>query len=190
MTAPRSKRSRARGVVVFLTGLSGSGKSTIAAALAADLEAAGRRVSIVDGDELRRASAHLGFDAASREANVLRGAELAEERARVGDIVIAALMSPSERSRRLAREIVERSAAFVLVYVRAPLEVAEARDPKGLYARARAGEIKDFIGIHSPYEEPTDADVVIDTTTASVPDAVERIRHALGRKGEPGPKVD
>jgi sulfate adenylyltransferase len=170
-----------RGAVVFLTGLSGAGKSTIAAALAADLEGTGRHVSVIDGDELRRVAAHLGFDAASREANIQRAAELAEERARDGHIVIAALIAPYERSRRLAREIVEVSAAFVLVYVRTPLEVAEARDPKGLYAKARAGEIKDFTGIDSPYEEPTEADLMIDTTTTSVPEAVQRIRAALDR---------
>jgi sulfate adenylyltransferase len=169
----------ARGTVVFLTGLSGAGKSTIAEALAAELRDAGRQVSIVDGDELRRVATHLGFDAASREANVRRGAELAEERARDGDVVIAALMSPTEQSRRLAREIVERSAAFVLVYVHTPVAVAEARDPKGLWARARAGEIKDFVGIDLPYEEPADADLVIDTTGTSVPDAVRLIRAAL-----------
>lgn len=169
-----------RGAVVFLTGLSGAGKSTIAAALAADLESAGRSVSIIDGDELRRVSAHLGFDAASREANIRRAAELAEERARDGHIVIAALIAPFERSRRLARKIVERSAGFVLVYVRTPLEVAEARDPKGLYAKARAGEIQDFTGIDSPYEVPTDADLVIDTTVTTVPGAVAAVRSLLG----------
>lgn len=173
-----------RGVVIFLTGISGAGKTTIADALAADLEGAGRRVSRVDGDELRRVSAHLGFDAASREANVRRGAELATERARDGETVIAALMSPTERSRQLARRIVEGSAAFVLVYVRTPIEVAEARDPKGLWAKARAGEIRDFVGVDAPYEEPTDADLVIDTTTTSVPEAVRRIRAALPTAGE------
>lgn len=179
----------ARGAVVFLTGLSGAGKSTIAEALAASLGADGRDVSIVDGDELRRVSAHLGFDAGSREANVRRAGELAEERARDGLIVIAALIAPFERSRREAREIVTRSAPFLLVWVRTPLAVAEARDPKGLYARARAGEIVDFTGIDSPYEEPTDADLVIDTTTTAVPDAVALIRGALDGALEltPGP---
>jgi sulfate adenylyltransferase len=167
-------------VVVFLTGLSGAGKSTIAGALAADLQAAGRPVAILDGDELRRhLSADLGFDAASREANARRAAELAAELAGDGHVVIAALIAPFERSRREAREIVERTAAFVLVYVRTPLEVAEARDPKGLYARVRAGEIKDFTGIDSPYEEPTDADLVIDTTETSVAEAVAAIRALL-----------
>lgn len=173
--------SSPRGVVVFLTGLSGAGKSTIAEALRAELEAAGRAVSILDGDELRRHQpADLGFDQASREANVRRAAEIAEELAGDGRIVIAALIAPFERSRRLARELVERSAAFRLVYVSTPLEVAEARDAKGLYARARAGEIPDFTGIDSPYEEPTDADLVLDTTQMSVADAVAATRAMLG----------
>src|SRR6185503_16906346 len=117
----------ARGAVVFLTGLSGSGKSTIAEALAADLRAAGREVSIVDGDVLRQhVSANLGFDAASREANVRRAAELAAGFAADGQIVISALIAPFERSRREARAIVESVAPFLLVYVSTPLEVAEA----------------------------------------------------------------
>lgn len=181
VTTPEIAMPKGRGAVVFLTGLSGAGKSTIAEALAADLEGVGHDVSIIDGDELRRLSAHLGFDAASREANVRRAAELAEERARDGQIVIAALIAPFERSRREAREIVERSAPFMLVWVRTPLAVAEARDPKGLYRRARAGEIPDFTGIDSPYEEPADADLVIDTTTMSVPEAVAAISSALDR---------
>ncbi|MEO8274190.1 MAG: adenylyl-sulfate kinase [Chloroflexota bacterium] len=175
-----------RGAVVWLTGLSGAGKSTIADALAAELMADGRGVAIVDGDELRRRSAHLGFDAASREANIRRAAELAEEGARDGQIVLVAVIAPFERSRREAREIVEASVPFLLVWVRTPLAVAEARDPKGLYARARAGEIRDFTGIDSPYEEPLGADLVIDTTVTTVPEAVTRIRRALeARLGDP-----
>jgi sulfate adenylyltransferase len=180
------------GAVIFLTGLSGAGKSTIAEALAADLRAAGRRVSIVDGDVLRqRVSADLGFDAASREANVRRAAELAAEHAADGQIVISALIAPFERARREARAIVEKAAPFLLVYVSTPLEVAEARDPKGLYRRARAGEIRDFTGIDSPYEQPVSADLVLDTSITAVDESVARIRsmleHALpeGAGGSP-----
>ena len=165
---------------MFLTGLSGAGKSTIANALAAELRAEGRAITMLDGDELRRhLTANLGFDAASREANVRRAAELAAEFAGRGDIVIAALIAPFERSRRLARTLVEAVAPFLLVYVRTPLALAESRDPKGLYKRARAGEIPDFTGIDSPYEEPADADLVIETATTPVPEAVRRIRVAL-----------
>lgn len=170
----------AGGVVVFLTGLSGAGKSTIAEALAADLRAAGEPVTVLDGDELRKhLSADLGFDRASREANVQRAAEIAAELAGEGQIVVGALISPFDRSRRLARELVEPTAPFLLVYVRTPLAVAEARDPKGLYVRARAGEIPDFTGIDSPYEEPQDAELVIETVTTPVPEAVAKIREAL-----------
>ena len=178
------------GVVVWLTGLSGAGKSTIAEALAAELQAEGRRTAIIDGDELRRLSAHLGYDAASREANVRRAAELAVERALEGQVAIVAVIAPFERSRGEARSIIERSARLLLVWVHTPLAVAEARDPKGHYARARAGEIRDFTGIDSPYEEPLSADLVIDTTVTPVPEAVGAIRSALeplldeGRAGE------
>ncbi len=170
------------GVVVFLTGLSGSGKSTIAEALAADLRAAAVPVTILDGDELRKhLSADLGFDRASREANVQRAAEIAADQASEGQIVVAALISPFDSSRRMARELVEQRAPFLLVWVRTPLEIAESRDPKGLYRRARAGEIPDFTGIDSPYEEPEDADLVVDTTSTPVPEAVARIREAIAR---------
>ena len=177
-----SRHDPVSGVVVFLTGLSGAGKSTIAEALAADLRATGRAVSIIDGDVLRQhVSADLGFDAASREANVRRAAELAAALATEGQVVISALIAPFERSRREAREIVEKSAPFLLVFVSTPLDVAEARDPKGLYRRARAGDIADFTGIDSPFEAPVDPDLVIDTSITQVPDSVARIRALLDR---------
>jgi sulfate adenylyltransferase len=168
------------GAVVFLTGLSGAGKSTIAEALAADLRLAGRDVSIIDGDVLRQhVSADLRFDQASREANVRRAAELATALAAEGQVVISALIAPFERSRREARAIVEKAAPFLLVFVSTPLDVAEARDPKGLYRRARAGEIADFTGIDSPFEPPMYADLVIDTSITEVPESVARIRALL-----------
>jgi sulfate adenylyltransferase len=168
------------GAVIFLTGLSGSGKSTIAEAFAARLRARGRPVSIVDGDVLRAFdAAPLGYDRASREANVRRAAEIAAAWAAEGQVVIAALIAPFETSRAAARSIVEGAAPFVLAYVSTPLEVAEARDPKGLYRRARAGEIQEFTGIDSPYEPPLDADVVLDTTKLSVEACVDALEQAL-----------
>jgi sulfate adenylyltransferase len=183
LASPEVPREPATGgAVVFLTGLSGAGKSTIAEALAAELRAAGEPVTVLDGDELRKhLSADLGFDQASREANVQRAAEIAAQLASEGQIVVGALISPFDRSRKRARELVEPAAPFLLVYVRTPLDVAEARDPKGLYARARAGEIPDFTGIDSPYEEPEDAELVIETVSTPVPDAVAAIRAALAR---------
>ena len=170
------------GSVVYLTGLSGAGKSTIAEALAAALRADGLAVEIVDGDVLRaRETANLGFDRASREAQMRRAAELAVELAAGGATVVSALISPFEAARRAARDLIEASGTrYHLVYISTPLEVAEARDPKGHYKRARAGEIRDFTGIDSPYEPPTDADLVIETTSSSVEEAVARIRELLG----------
>ena len=174
--------SEGPGAVVFFTGLSGSGKSTIARALADELADAGpRRVTLLDGDEVRQhLSRGLGFDAASREINVDRIAWVA---ARSSPRTAG---SPSRRrsprsppgAATPARSPSGR-ARFLLVWVSTPLDVCEARDRKGLYARARAGEVADFTGISSPYEPPDDADVVIDTTDVDVPEAVRRIRAAL-----------
>jgi sulfate adenylyltransferase len=169
-----------RGAVVFMTGLSGAGKSTIAEALATRLRAAGRSVSVLDGDELRKhLSADLGFDRGSRDRQVGRAAELAAAGAADGKIVIAALMAPFDTARRDARAVVQSVAPFLLVHIAAPLDVAEARDPKGLYRRARAGELRDFIGLDVPFESPTDAEVSIDTTSTTVNDAVEQIIAAV-----------
>lgn len=163
-----------------MTGLSGAGKSTIATALAARLRDDGREVSILDGDELRKhLSADLGYDRASRDRQVRRAAELAAADAARGKVVIAALMAPFEAARRDARAVVETVAPFLLVHVTAPLEIAEARDPKGLYRRARAGELRDFIGVDVPFEPPTDADIVIDTTSEPVDAAAERLLEAV-----------
>jgi sulfate adenylyltransferase len=173
------------GMVVYLTGLSGSGKSTIAEALAAELAADDRWVEIVDGDVLRaRETANLGFDRASREANVRRGAELAVELASAGAIVVSALIAPFASARQEARSLIEGAGVpFRLVYVSTPLAVAEARDPKGLYRRARAGEIPDFTGIDSPYEAPADADLVLDTSALTVAESVARIRAVIEAGG-------
>lgn len=168
------------GAVVFMTGLSGAGKSTIAEALKAELDATGRRATILDGDVLRALDAtSLGFDQASRERQIQRAADLAAADAANGQVVIAALIAPFDRARKLARATVEPVAPFLLTWIRTPLEVAEARDPKGLYRKVRAGEIGEFTGISSPFEEPDDAELVIDTTSTSVPEAVARIRAAI-----------
>jgi len=184
-------RGHRRGAMVLFTGLSGSGKSTIARALAEDLRAGSSRVvTLLDGDEVRRhLSADLGFDAGSRDRNIDRIAYVSALVADHGGIAIAAPIAPFAAARRAARELVEAHGAFLLVYVDTPVEVCEARDRKGLYARARAGEIADFTGISSPYEEPDDADVLIETATTEVADAVRRIRAELERRLE-GADVD
>lgn len=151
------------GVTIFLTGLSGAGKTTIARALEQRLVEAGRTVTVLDGDELRRhLSDDLGFTPEDRDRQVLRAAYVAAEIVRHGGIVICALIAPYERSRQAAAAMVRRQGAFVLVHVTTALAVCEARDAKGLYARARAGAIDRFTGISDPYETPVDADVSID----------------------------
>ena len=170
------------GAVVLFTGLSGSGKSTIARALVEDLEDGGSRpVTLLDGDEVRQhLSAELGFDVASRERNVERIGWVAAQLARHGGIAVAAPIAPFASSRARVRAMAQAQGVFLLVWVSTPLEVCEARDRKGLYAKARSGEVADFTGISSPYEKPTDADVVIDTTVIGVDEAVARIRERLG----------
>lgn len=171
-----------RGAVILLTGLSGSGKSTIAAALTERLESAGPRpVSLLDGDEVRRVlSSELGFDRRSRELNLQRIGFVAALVARSGGIAIAAPIAPFDASRREIRRLTEEEhGVFLLVHIATPLEVCEQRDRKGLYAAARAGTIPDFTGISSPYEAPADAEVVIDTSHTPVEVSVETILAAL-----------
>ncbi len=169
------------GAVILFTGLSGSGKSTIARALVADLVDNGdREVTLLDGDEVRQhLSAELGFDAASRERNVERIGWVAALLARHGGIAVAAPIAPFATSRARVRAMAEAQGRYLLVWVSTPLAVCEERDRKGLYARARAGEVAEFTGISSPYEEPADADLVIDTTVMGVDEAVATVRAAL-----------
>lgn len=170
-----------RGVVVFFTGLSGSGKSTVARALAAELEDDGLGTTLLDGDEVRHhLSKGLGFDRESRETNVERIGYVAALVAKHGGIAVAAPIAPFASGRARVRALAEEAGAhFVLVHISTPLAVCEARDRKGFYAKARSGEIAEFTGISSPYEEPDDAELVIDTTDVPVPDAVETVRRHL-----------
>jgi sulfate adenylyltransferase len=172
------------GAVVLFTGLSGSGKSTIARALVEELADGGERpVTLLDGDEIRQhLSAGLGFDVASRERNVERIGWVAALVARHGGIAVAAPIAPFAASRARVRAMAEAHGPFLLVWVSTPLAVCEARDRKGLYARARAGEVPDFTGISSPYEEPDDAELVIDASVTSVDEAVATVRAALERR--------
>ena len=173
-----------RGAVVMFSGLSGSGKSTIARALVDDLTERGERgVTLLDGDEVREhLSSELGFDARSRETNIRRIAYVASLIAAHGGLAVAAPIAPFASSRHWARDVVRTRGEFVLVYVSTPPEVCEARDRKGLYARARAGLLPDFTGISSPYEAPDDADIVIDTSQTGVAEAVRQIRTVLERR--------
>lgn len=176
-THPDSGRRDRGGTVVFFTGLSGSGKSTIARALRDALEQrTEREVTLLDGDDVRRMlSAGLGYDETGRAANVRRVSWVAALLARHGGIAITALIAPFADGRAEARRMAEDAGDFVLVWVATSIEECERRDRKGLYAQARAGRVPDFTGITSPYEEPRDADLVIDTTRVAVPEAVELI---------------
>src|SRR6202034_831881 len=162
----RPPRSR-RGVVVFCTGLSGSGKSTLARDLRdALLERGDRTVSLLDGDLVRRLlSAGLTFSRQDRDLNIARIGYVATEVARHGGIAICAPIAPYAAARAGVRRMVSEVGDFLLVHVSTPLEVCEERDRKGLYAKPRAGLIKGFTGVSGPYEEPEDADLVIDTST-------------------------
>lgn len=179
-------RAAPKGAVVLFTGLSGSGKSTIARALVEELADGGERlVTLLDGDEIRQhLSAELGFDAASRERNVERIGWVAALIARHGGIAVAAPIAPFAASRARVRAMAEAHGTFLLVWVSTPLAVCEARDRKGLYAKARAGEIADFTGISSPYEEPADADLVIDAGVTSVDEAVTLVVQALEARSQ------
>jgi adenylyl-sulfate kinase len=151
------------GCTIFLTGLSGAGKTTIARALKAELEARGRTVTLLDGDEIRQQlSQELGFSRDDRNLHVRRVAYVAAEITRHGGVAICALIAPYDEARRQARAMVERAGRFVLVHVATPLDVCESRDVKGLYKRARGGLVRQFTGVSDPYEPPADADLVLD----------------------------
>ncbi|HZP27628.1 MAG TPA: adenylyl-sulfate kinase [Acidimicrobiia bacterium] len=181
----------AHGATVWLTGLSGSGKSTIASAFAARLAARGVLGYTLDGDNLRHGlNGDLGFSEADRHENVRRVAEVARLFADAGVVAVVPVISPYRAGRDHARRIHEDAGlVFVEVYVDTPLEVCEQRDPKGLYAKARAGELPGFTGIDDPYEPPLEPDVVVSAALAS-PDeaaaAIEARLDALGALGIPG----
>lgn len=175
-----------RGVVVFFTGLSGSGKSTLAQALCNQLvESGGRTVTLLDGDRVRRnVSKGLTFSRRDRELNIERIAWIAAEVARHGGMAVCCPIAPFDHTRKHARALAEEiGAAFVLIHVATPIDVCEGRDRKGLYERARRGEIEDFTGISSPYEEPDDADLVIDTSAFSVDEALSTVWDYLVSRG-------
>jgi sulfate adenylyltransferase len=178
---PRFKQ----GTTVFFTGLSGSGKSTIANALFVKfLEMGGRPVTMLDGDLVRKnLSSELGFSREHRDINIRRIGYVASEITKNGGIAICAPIAPYDSVRKDVRGMIEPNGGFILVYVSTPLEVCEERDRKGLYAKARAGILKEFTGISDPYEEPEDADIVIDTTAATPEEAAQQIILHLEHEG-------
>jgi sulfate adenylyltransferase len=183
---------RYRGLVVFFTGLSGSGKSTIARGVADSLRETGERtITLLDGDVVRRElSAGLGFSKADRDRNIRRIGWVAAEVARHRGMAVACPIAPYENARSAVRAMaVEAGAGFVLVHVATPLEVCEQRDRKGLYARARAGQLRGMTGIDDPYEAPANAELVIDTTTMTVTEATEVVLGYLIESGWVEPKL-
>jgi adenylylsulfate kinase len=168
-----------KALVLWMTGLSGSGKSTIAQALERQLYAQGYLTQVLDGDNLRTGiNANLGFSEADRTENIRRIGEIAKLFLHCGIITICTFVSPTIAIREQARSIIGND-DFIEVYVNAPLEVCEARDVKGLYQKARAGIIKDFTGIDSPFEPPAAPDIVVKTAEMSIEAAVMAIYEAI-----------
>lgn len=179
----RAKQKKQRPFLLWLTGLSGSGKSTLANALEHELFKMDHHSYILDGDNVRHGlNKDLGFSDADRVENIRRIAEMSKLFVDAGMIVVTAFISPFRAERQLARDLLE-AGEFVEVYVKAPLDVCEERDPKGLYKKARKGEIKNFTGIDSPYEEPENPELVLDNATNSVEENVARIVEYLKAKG-------
>jgi adenylyl-sulfate kinase len=174
-----------KGTVIWLTGLSGAGKTTLALALKNELTAAGHRVETLDGDEVREnLSRGLGFSKEDRDTNVRRIGFVARLLARNGVIVLASAISPYRQSRDDVRQSVEDDGArFVEVFVQAPLDVLVERDVKGLYKRALAGEIKNFTGISDPYEAPYAPDVIVDSSIETVEESAARVLDHLLETG-------
>ncbi|MDX1691844.1 MAG: bifunctional sulfate adenylyltransferase/adenylylsulfate kinase [Acidimicrobiia bacterium] len=185
---PRSRQ----GMTVFFTGLSGSGKSTVANVLLVKLlEMGGRPVTLLDGDIVRKnLSSELGFSKEHRDLNIQRIGFVASEITKNGGIAICAPIAPYDEVRKAVREVIDPLGGFVLVHVSTPLEVCEQRDRKGLYAKARAGIIKEFTGISDPYEEPEDAELVLDTSDMSPEEAAHRVILHLESEGFIEPRRD
>jgi len=164
-----------KGVVIWFTGLSGSGKSTLAYAVEEKLHEMGYLTYVLDGDNIRHGlNSDLGFSPEDREENIRRVGEVAKLFADAGVIVMTAFISPYRKDRRRARRLMDEG-RFVEVYCKCGLEVCERRDPKGLYKKAKAGEIDEFTGVSAPYEEPESPEIVVETDKQSVEECVEKI---------------
>jgi adenylylsulfate kinase len=183
--AERNKNLGQKGATVWFTGLSGSGKSTIAVALEQVLLQRGKHAYCLDGDNVRHGlNKNLGFSAEDREENIRRIGEVARLFADAGLIALTSFISPYRADRDKARALHDDDALdFIECYVHCPLDVAEERDPKGLYKKARAGEIKGFTGIDDPYEEPLNAELVLRTDQHSVAECVRQVLDLLDEKG-------
>ena len=181
---PESDRVREGGFTLWFTGLSGSGKSTIAHLVGPELDRRGCVVEYLDGDTVRtHLSKGLGFSKEDRDTNIERIGWVASRLTRQGGAVIAAAISPYEETRRKARELVEEFGPFVCVHVKASVEECARRDVNGLYAKAFAGEIKGFTGVDDPYEEPTSPEIVVDTEETTPEEAAALVVARLEELG-------
>jgi len=181
--ADREKRNGHKGVVVWMTGLSACGKSTIATELQKILFDRGCYVVILDGDNIRHGlNGDLGFSPEDREENIRRIGHVAKLFADSGAIAITSFISPYRKDRDINRALL-KGGEFIEVYVKASLETCEKRDPKGLYDKARKGIIKEFTGISAPYEEPLNAEIVLDTDALTVEESIRKVMDFLVEKG-------
>lgn len=181
----RFKNLGQKGCVMWFTGLSGSGKSTIACALESALVNLGKHCYRLDGDNVRMGlNKNLGFSPEDREENIRRIGEVAKLFADAGIITLTSFISPYRKDRDIARKVCEESGLkFIEAYAETPLDVAESRDPKGLYKKARAGEIKGFTGIDAPYEAPETPELCLTTATMSLDDEVKACVEYLDKEG-------
>ncbi|WP_424945995.1 adenylyl-sulfate kinase [Candidatus Spongiihabitans sp.] len=191
-TVTRRRRERQnghRGVILWFTGLSGSGKSTLAHALEEELHQRGCRTFVCDGDNVRHGlCGDLGFSDEDRAENVRRIGQMAKLFVEGGVIALTAFISPFRVDRQRVRMMVDNSKDFIEVFCDCPLEICEQRDVKGLYQRARRGEIPDFTGISSPYETPQNADLIVKTSEYTVEQCVQKVLALLEERGVVAPK--
>jgi len=179
--AMREKLSGHRGTVLWFTGLSGAGKSTLAHAVELKLHKMGIRTYVLDGDNVRHGlCGDLGFSDVARKENIRRVGEAAKLFVDAGVVVLTAFISPFRSDRQQVRKLLGDD--FIEIYCNSPLKVCESRDVKGLYERARAGEIKDFTGVSSPYEVPERAEIVVDTAGLKLEDSVQQVIDYLIRQ--------
>lgn len=184
VTRPRREQLNGhRGAVIWFTGLSGAGKSTLAHEVEEQLYQLGARTFVFDGDNVRHGlCADLGFSLADRTENIRRIGEMAKLFVEAGVIALTAFISPLRKDRENLRQRIGEN-DFIEIYCRCSVEVCESRDVKGLYRRARAGEIKDFTGISSPYEAPEQPELILDSGTESLQQCVERVVALLAQRG-------
>jgi adenylylsulfate kinase len=180
----RESQNGHRSTIIWFTGLSGSGKSTLAHAVEEELHKRGCKTFVFDGDNVRHGlCGDLGFSEDDRTENIRRIGQMAKLFIESGVIALTAFISPFQVDRQRVRMMVEQDEDFLEIYCKCPLEVCEKRDVKGLYQRARKGEIPDFTGISSPYEEPENADLIINTSELDIATCVNRVMELLENRG-------